>query len=115
MARTIFLLERVADSGDYRVVFWLDVQAPRQRFYANAAATSAFLDATPAELAAIKSGAVIEVVERANRPNGQGLPALRSALEARRAELQAALDANNVWHRYGSFFDGTTWTAVAVA
>ena len=115
MARTIILLDRVAESGDYRVVFWLDVRAPRQRFYAKAAATSAFLDATPQELAAIQSGAVIEVLERANRPSGQGLPALRNALEARRTELQAELDANNVWHRYGSFFDGTTWTAVTVA
>ena len=115
MARTIFLLDRVAESGDCRVVFWLDVQASRQRFYANTAATSAFLDATQPEIDAIKAGTVIEVVERANRPSGQGLPALRNALEARRAELQAALDTNNVWHRYGSFFDGTAWTVVTVA
>jgi hypothetical protein len=115
MARKIILLDRASETGDYRVVFWLDVQAARQRFYANAVASSAFLDATTEEITALQSGAVVEVVERVNSPNGRGLPALRVALQAMHDAMQAELDANNVWHRYGSSFDGTTWTAVAVA
>lgn len=115
MARKIIILDQVGETGDFRVVFWLDVPVARQRFYANAAAKSAFLDATTDETTALQTGAVTEVVERFNRPFGGTLAALRTALIARQAALQADVTNNNPWNRYGSSYDGTTWTAVAVA
>ena len=57
MAQTIIILDQEGLPSDlnYRVAFWLDVPMARQRFYANAAAVSAFVDATAAELAALKA------------------------------------------------------------
>lgn len=114
MARKIIILDQVGDPSDYRVVFWLDVPAARQRFYVNATAKSAFLDATAPELTAIQTGVVTEIVERFNRPNGTTLTTLRTALAARHVELQTKVADYNPWNRYGSSFDGSTWTAVTV-
>jgi hypothetical protein len=113
MARKIVILELLGDSGDYRVAFWLDVAEARRRFFANPDATSVFLDATQDELAAIQSGAVVEMVERFDRPAGTTQVQLRNALIARHAELQDRITNSNRWNRYGSFYDGTTWTAGA--
>ena len=114
MARKIIVLEQAPSSDDYRIAFWLDVPAPRQRFYAKATATSAFLDATVEEIAAIQSGAVVEFVERFNRPFGTSLAVLRADLIARHAELQDSVTTENPWNRYGSSYDGSSWTAVSV-
>ena len=117
MARKIIILERlnIPSDQDYRVAFWLDVPVARRPFYANAAATSAVKDATQAEIDAIKAGAVVEetmvVPARASATQAVLLAALVTRYNARQAEITA----RNPWARYGSFWDGTSWTAVAVA
>lgn len=115
MARKIIILEQASETGDFNVVFWLDVPAARQRFYASANAVSAFKDVTTPEMTAIQTGAVKEVAERFNRPFGTTLAALRAALTARHTELQAVVTTDNPWNRYGSSWDGAAWTAVTVA
>jgi hypothetical protein len=109
----VILLDMLGDSGDYRVVFWLDVVETRRKFHASPTATSAFLDATPDEIAALQSGAVVEYVERFDRPAGTTLAQLRAALVARHGELQTRLTNTSRWNRYGTRWDGTTWTAGA--
>ena len=54
MAQAITILDQTGMPSDlnYRVAFWLDVPAARQKFYANPAATSAVVGVTPEELAA---------------------------------------------------------------
>jgi hypothetical protein len=114
MARKIIVLEQVGESGDFRIAFWLDVPEARQPFYADPSAASAFRDAATDEIAAIRSGAVVEHVERFDRPFGGTLAQLRTALVARHAQLQARVTKDNPWVRYGTSFDGTTWTAAGV-
>jgi hypothetical protein len=115
MARKIIILEQVGEPADYRVAFWLDVPAERQAFYANTSATSTVIGATAPEIAAIKAGQVVEVVRDFPRDNGVTNAHLRTALQTAHAQMQARLVANNIWNRYGTSWDGTTWTAVTVA
>jgi hypothetical protein len=115
MPRKIIILEQQGESGDFRVLFWLDVPAARRRFYAAEGKTSAFLNATPEENEALQSGAVAEHVERFDRPFGTTAAQLRAALVTRHTALQARVNNDNPWNRYGTSYDGTAWTAVTVA
>ncbi len=117
MARKIIILDRVnlPSDQDFRIAFWLDVPQPRQMFHADAAAVSAVKDATPEELAAIRSGAVVEEVLVVPARSNATQAALLAALATRYTARQAQFTANNPWARYGSFYDGTGWTAVTVA
>lgn len=98
-------------------MLWADVPAARQRFYANATAASAFLDADAGELTAIRSGAIAETVQVIRRDPGSTNAQLRAAIQQALTDWQALITARNNWTRYGSSFDPTTstWTAVTVA
>lgn len=117
MAQSIILLDQEGMPSDlnYRVAFWLDVPAERQRFYANPAATSAFLDASAADLAALKAGQIAEVVETISRAAGTPMTAVKQAARDRLAALQSALNRDNRFNRYGTrWTQGGGWTDVTV-
>lgn len=116
MARYIIALERVGWPSDasYRFAFWLQVPAARRPFYANPTFVSAVIgaeapDAT--ELAALRSGAVLEVVETVQRRAGDTIADLGTAARARGVQLQAQFDARNDYDRYGTAFTGATFAA----
>lgn len=119
MAKRAIILDSIADGAgrqtEVRVAFWADVPAPRQRFYANPEATSAFLDADATELAAIRTGAIAERVEIVRRDPGSTNAQLRAEIQRAWQAWQDEITAQNPWARYGSSFntDGT-WTGVAV-
>lgn len=115
MSRKIIILNQVGETGDFRIAYWLDVPAPRQVFYVNANAASAVIGATQTEIDALKAGQVLELVERFDRPNSTTAAQLRAALVTRFTALQTALTNSNQWSRYGTFYDGATWTTVTVA
>ena len=115
MARKIIILDQVGGPADFRVAFWLDVPAARQPFYVNANATSEVIGASVAELDAIRTGKVVEAVQQILRPNDVGIGALRTLLQAEHARLQNNLTTVNPWARYGTSWDGATWTPVTVA
>ena len=110
MAQAITILDQTGMPSDlnYKVAFWLDVPAARQRFYANATATSVVLDITAEELAAIRAGQVVEVVEIIPRPAGTQLSAVKQAARARLPVLQTEFNRDNRFNRYG-----TRWTQAA--
>jgi hypothetical protein len=120
MARKIIILNRVGYPSDdaFRVAFWLDVPVARRPFYADAAFVSA-LEGTEApdvvELAALRDGSVTEVVDTIYLPAGTTLTTLRNRMTARHTALQAEVTDKNLWARYGTFWDGTAWTARGVA
>ena len=120
MARKIIILDRVGYPSDdaFRVAFWLDVPVARRPFYANAAFVSAVTgteapDVT--EAAALEEGAVTEVVDSVFLPAGATLVQIRARLIAMHTRLQAEVNDKNLWARYGTFWDGTAWTARGVA
>lgn len=109
MAQTIIFMEQTGMPSDlnYRVVFWLDVPAARQAYYAKkqAASVSAYREASQAETDAIRAGQIIEVVETIPRVAGTPLSTVKQAARDRLSALQADLLANNPFNRYG-----TRWT-----
>lgn len=118
MARKIILLERLSDAGDpltFRYVYWADVPAARQALAAKPAFVSAVLDATAAEKTALQSGAVAEVVRTSAWPAGATIATIQADLIAGFTAYQAQVSAYNPWLRYGTSWDGTTWTSKTTA
>ena len=118
MTQAIIILDQTGMPSDlnYRVAFWLDVPAARQKFYANPAATSVVLDITAEDLAAIRSGAIHEVVEVIPRPAGTPLASVKQAARDRLPALQAEFNRDNRFNRYGTrWTQATGWVDVTVA
>jgi hypothetical protein len=110
MARLrVIVLDRPAPDV-YRYVFWADVPAARQAFYANPTAVSAWKDALAADLTALRNGSVVEKVDSLKVPAGSTLAQAQAFLAARHADYQAQVTAYNPWVRYGTTYDGASWT-----
>ena len=114
MAKRVIVLEKQGP-GQFRVAYWLAVPASRQPFYANPAATSQWKDASGAEVAQLQSGEVREVVETYSSEGAPTLSLVQAAFEERWTNLQAETTVYNPWLRYGSYWDGTTWTVGGVS
>ena len=72
--KKIIILENLGtDRIAYRVCLWGVVPVARQPFYADATKESAYRDASADELAALRSGAVVEHVETFSADPGTSL------------------------------------------
>jgi len=109
--RVIFL-DQAAASGGYNVVLWADVPVARQSFYANAAATSAWLGAQAADNTALQNGSVVEQVTPHVFPPGTNISQIESYLQNQWQNFQDHITNYNPWLHYGSTWDGTTWNLV---
>jgi hypothetical protein len=111
MAKRVIILDM--QGGRVRYALWATVPAGREAFHARAGAVSQWTGASAEENAAIAAGQVVEFVDvlGSNGTNAQ----IRAALEARWTDYQAEITARNPWNRYGSFWDGTSWTAAGVS
>ena len=115
-SKRIIVLDR-PNPGRYRYLLWLDVPVARQVFYANADAVSQWKDALPADVTALKTGAVVELAEDINI-GGMTLVQVQAALQGRWTTEQNEMNATgagNPFQRYGAFWDGTAWTPGGVA
>ena len=113
MATQVIVLE-TTPKGRLRAAFWLSVPVARQPFYADAGKKSEYKSASAGELSAITSGAIVEQVGEfvvCGMTNAQ----IRTMLQAEFTARQNAVNAYNPWTRYGTLWDGTTWTAGGVA
>ena len=112
MAKTVIVLEQPNDDPNrFQVLYWLNVVAGRETFYAKPGAVSRWSVASSSENAAIASGSIVEQADIYSRPGGASLAQVQADLLANRASRQTQLDAYNPWNRYGSFFDDITgWT-----
>lgn len=117
MPRRIVILKRINEPSDlaFEFVLWADVPAARQPFYADPTATSAYAEATAAEIDAIKTGAVAEQLDSGTAAAGTPLPEILAKLEARWERWQDEVNTRNPWVRYGTSWDGTTWTQEGVS
>jgi hypothetical protein len=122
VARQIIVLERVDPDNvginRFRVAFWLAVPLARQAFYANAAAVSAVRDGsvTQAETDALRNGAVVEQVIDFQAQPGRSLVQVEADLVTAYNAAQQALNSNvGLFQRYGSFYDGASWTVKNIA
>lgn len=124
MARQIIILTQDASHAPdvrFQAAFWLTVGASRQAFYANAQFTSAVRDGSVSagELTSLQTGAIVEVIRQFGYPAGTTLPAIEADLQAQFTALQTSFTnqsgdfAAQTLTRYGSFYDGSTWTLKA--
>ena len=117
MARKIIILESnpvTAGEIAFRYAMCADVPAARQTRYADATLESQVVGATAGELTALRNGSVVEKVEEA-RFGASTVPAVQALLITRYQAFQAQITADNRWQRYGTSWDGTSWTAVSNA
>lgn len=108
MPKQIIILERT-DNNRFRVAYWVSPPVPRRPFYANPDAKSAYVLATDAELADLRSGAVVERVEDHSFPVAANISQVRAGLLQHYNSLQQNVTAANPWDRYGTYYDGTAW------
>ena len=111
--KQIIVLERT-DNNRFTVAFWLDVPVARRPFYADATATSAYKQASAAEITAIQTGAVKEQTGDFSFPGALTIANIQALLIAEFTARQLAVNNFNPWNRYGTNFDGTVWTVAGV-
>jgi hypothetical protein len=93
------------------------VPSGRQSLYANASYKSPFQPISPdtdPDASALTTGAVTEQTLLLTRNPGDTLAQVESELQSRQAAYQAQVTALTTWVRYGTFFNGTTWTMQGV-
>jgi hypothetical protein len=109
------LLDRPAGQSAFRVCFWVDSRPSRQKFAANSDLKSEFKDATAEEVAALRSGAVVERVETISVGSSGLTPAewlgiVRETAVDRLTALQREVAAEERWTEvYGTYWDGEVW------
>src|SRR4051812_46061556 len=113
MTKQIIILDRVSEPSDnsFRFALWAVVPATRVSWYGNATLASAYKDISAQELADLRAGLFAETVDTFVAPTGTAIAAMRAELIARFNTFQAQITARNPTVRYGTFFDGATWTA----
>jgi hypothetical protein len=100
------------DPNTYNVVLWADVPAARQSRYANANAKSAWSGATAADNTDLQTGVMTESLFTQRISAGTALPQIEALLQSAWQNFQNQVNSNNPWVRYGSTWDGTTWTVL---
>jgi hypothetical protein len=107
--KQVIILEKLPGPVTFRYLLWAAVPLARQPFYVNAAATTAYKSATAQELQDIKDGKVVERVETGSWP-GMNLAQVQTHLQDRWTAFQSEITNENTFQRYGTNWDGTTWT-----
>lgn len=117
MARKIIVLDQTPAGNDivFGVAYWLDVPAARQALLANPGTRSRVSDITPGELTALQNGSIVEQGDTIQFAANTSLGAMETELQSQFATRQAALNADKTKQRYGSAWDGTTWTIKNIA
>lgn len=116
MEKQIIILEKVGGNFTaFRYAMWLDIPATRQSFYANPSASSAYVNASTAEILALRAGSMKEIVDIITVPAGASIGSVQSSLITRFNEEQSEINTTNLWNRYGTFYNGTSWTIGGVS
>jgi hypothetical protein len=104
----IIILDKTTD--DFNFVMWADVPVARQSRYANPSATSVWTGATTQDNTDLKAGVFTERVATQRIVPGTPMPQIQQFLQNQWSAFQSEINDANPWQRYGSTWDGTTWT-----
>ena len=129
MARLrIIVLDRSKDDlNQWRCAFWADVPAARQALYANKEVLvngvwtlvprrSAWRDALTADNTALDNGSMTELVDTVSVDPTLTVVQIEALLQTRWQAFQDQVNiAAHPWKRYGSTWDGTTWTITNIS
>jgi hypothetical protein len=112
MRRVIILEKSRTERTAFRYAMWAAVPPERQAMYANASATSAFKSASAQELQDIRDGKVVELVDTLSVEDGNAtLAQIKAFLQSAWQNFQNNVTSEAAFSRYGTSWDGTTWTA----
>lgn len=114
MPRLRIIVLDQAVPGTWRYLLWADVPAARQAFYTSTSAKSEWKDALAPDNINLQQGIVAEQAGFINTP-GFTVPQLQAELQARWTDFQNEVNAKNPWTRYGSAWNGTTWTSTGAS
>jgi hypothetical protein len=115
MAKKIIVLERQGTVNDCNYIFWLDVPTERHKFYANAGATSQYKDADATELDNIRTGKIKEVSGYKTYEASTTIVKVKADLISMYNSQQNQVNDYNPWVKYGSYYDGSSWTVQGVS
>lgn len=111
--RSILIGRTHPTASFYRYVLWADVPAGNQAAYRNPNATSAYENATPAELQAIRDGLVAEKVGEYQR-DSVTMTVMQTWLDGEWTRFQNEITAQVLWADYGRYSDNAgAWQASA--
>lgn len=100
-----------AENRGFRVALWVVPPVQRQPYWKLAApAKSQYANATQEENDAIANGALVESVETITLPSSMTMAEFQAVAEQRWTTFNTQVQAYNPWRRYGTKWDGTTWT-----
>lgn len=109
MPKQIIVLEKT-EAGRFKYAFWAQVPPGRQSFYAGRQTESVWKGASAQENTDIANGVVVEKVDELAL-DGLTIQQAQTALVSLFSEFQSKINSFNPWNRYGSYYDGTSWTA----
>lgn len=110
MSAKITILEQTEVSPPkFNVVFWADVPADRQKYWADSNKTSEYPEIDPVDLARIRAGQLAERWENVSFPPGATQELIDANLVAGWQAWQDEVNAKNQWASYGRRWDGTAW------
>lgn len=115
MAKKIIILEKLENDLSFRAAFWAVVPVARKPYYANASATSQYKDISAGELTSLQDGSLVEKVDVYNYASGTAIGAIQADLISKYNDFQSSITNFNSFQRYGTNWDGTSWTAGGVA
>ena len=110
--RVVILDQHPDDLNTYNVILWADVPAARQSMYADPNAKSAWSGATAADNTNLQNGSMSESHFSQRIPAGTALAQIENFLQNAWTNYQNQITNYNPWQRYGSTWDGTTWTVL---
>lgn len=120
-AKRIIILENKTNPNEgneaarrFTVVLWADVPLERQGFYATTA-VSAWKGASSLENGDLQAGRVAEKRHDVAFRFNISLAEAQANLQTIWQSYQDEITTLNPWNRYGTLWDGTTWTLVSVA
>jgi hypothetical protein len=110
--KQVIILEKLdGPRTAFKFALWATVPLPRQPFYANPNRVSAFKNATAQELQDIKDGKVTEKIDVVSVEPGVTVATIQVQLQTAWQSFQDQVTNETTYTRYGSFWDGTAWTA----
>ena len=117
-ARSVIILEQISAAPPvYTYLLRADVPLARQSLYARPGYKSLFQPIAPdtdPDAAALIAGSVVEKIETLTVLPGTTIPQIEAELVSRQTTYQAAVTSATTWVRYGTFFNGSTWTPQGV-
>ena len=115
--KKIIILERQNEPSDntFRVVFWAVVPVTRQLAYANSSFNSQYKDAIAQEISDLRTGVVVESVETFMYPAGTTQLVMTTDLINKYNIYQNFINTRNTYSKYGTSWDGTSWTTAGLA